>query len=75
MVVGYRKIHITFVMNPAVKPQITSLHVIVHILIRPVLDSPLSAIIDAEKPGGTAKAAEAVAHVKIVVHRIYTVKT
>lgn len=54
MVVRYRKIHITIVMNPA--------------------DSPFPAMIDAEKPGGTAKAAEAVVHVKIVVHQIYTVK-
>lgn len=74
MIVRHRKIHIAVVVHPAIHSQIAMFHVIPHIFVRPMLNASFPTMVDAEDTGRTVKTAVTMAHVKVVIHQVHTVK-
>ena len=60
--------------HPAIHSQITLFHVIPHIFVCPMLNAPFPTMVDTEDTGRTVKTAITMAHVKVVIHQIHTVK-
>ena len=74
MVVGKRKIHIAGMMYTPVNAHIPGLYIIVEILFRSVFHAPFPAMVDTQKVCAACKPTVAVGKVKIVIHKIDTVK-